>query len=530
MEEEDDCDRAVVHHSGVHEASEKEEDIVEDEGDEDEIPTLVSLPVPPTEGGDATESDNHDDDHPSPSSSLLPPCPVTILTGFLGSGKTTLVNYILREPHGKRIAVIENEFGDGLSVESIIARDGINSTSGSLMDLVELPNGCLCCTVKDSLVAALEQLVTTKRQNLDYILIECSGMANPGPIASLFWLDDALESRLRLDGIVALVDASHVSFQLRETVEAAQQIAYADRILLNKVDLLVEQNHDDDGVESSLVELLQHHLRSINPTAPIRTTTHAQVDLDWILDAKCFDVDRVKDVHLSALEWPESSSSIGTNHSVEALHHHHDHDHERSHHTHDHDPDSCPTCQTAANFHIHTPSITSFSMVIPGYVDLRLFNRWLADVLWPNQDETDKVLRERLHRTFEPPPSSAAASHDAHPAVTPAPEIFRIKGIVAVVHSGEPGMSEDGEYGEYYHPDHSSPHNLYDDRPFVVQAVHDLWTVRPAQDRWTDLDRDGGTERLPSSPSPRQCKLVVIGRHLDRHRLEKGFRACFALL
>ena len=169
---------------------------------DDEAPPLVNLDGPST-----------------PSTKVHSPVvPVTILTGFLGSGKTTLIQYILKSPdHGKKIAVIENEYSgasssaidpeiflpdniksscsprdaerEGLSIETMIARDGTNDSS--LTDMIELPNGCICCTVKDSLVETLELLLEKKRE-LDYILIECSGMANPGPIASIFWLDDAL--------------------------------------------------------------------------------------------------------------------------------------------------------------------------------------------------------------------------------------------------------------------------------------------------------------------------------------------------
>ena len=200
------------------------------DSDGDEAPLLVSLD--PENQIAASLPDDYSSDRFAPSKCV----PVTILSGFLGSGKTTLIQYILKNPnHGKRIAVIENEFGQGLDVESLIARDGVDNSS--LTDLIELPNGCICCTVKDSLVATLENLLT-KRRDFDYILIECSGMANPGPIASLFWLDEALESRLRLDGIVCMVDALNIEQQLSTTLEAAQQVAYADRILLNKIDLV----------------------------------------------------------------------------------------------------------------------------------------------------------------------------------------------------------------------------------------------------------------------------------------------------
>ena len=204
--------------------------------------------------------------------------PVTILAGFLGAGKTTLIRYILQSPdHGKRIAVIENEFEQGLAIESLIARDGLDSSS--LSDLIELPNGCICCTVKDNLVATFENLLG-KRTDFDYILIECSGMANPGPIASIFWLDEAFESRLRLDGIVTLCDAAH--FQATE--EASQQVAYADRIVLDKVDLIKEG-------ESS------RPFDAFTPRRPCAKALNAAIpNLDWILDAQCFELDRIKEV------------------------------------------------------------------------------------------------------------------------------------------------------------------------------------------------------------------------------------------
>ena len=244
----------------------------DDSDDDDDPPALVELsasvaPLPQPQSPPAEEEERS-------------PCPVTIFSGFLGSGKTTLIQRILRDPsHGRRIAVIENEFGEGLSVESLIARDG--ATNDSLQDLVELPNGCICCTVKDSLVATLENLIA-KRRDLDYIIIEASGMANPGPIASVFWLDDALESRLKLDGIVALVDANNILRQLESTEEAGQQVAYADRILINKMDLV-------GGEASEESEAVKSAVRRLNPSAPFRCTTFSAIpDLDWILGADCF--------------------------------------------------------------------------------------------------------------------------------------------------------------------------------------------------------------------------------------------------
>ncbi|GKY91546.1 hypothetical protein MPSEU_000126500 [Mayamaea pseudoterrestris] len=299
---------------------------------------------------------------------VLPPCPVTILSGFLGSGKTTLISYILKSPdHGKRIAVIENEFGDGLDVESMIARDG-SQNNASLQELIELPNGCVCCTVKDSLVSCLENLIT-KRKDLDYILIECSGMANPGPIASLFWLDDALESRLRLDGIVTLVDAKHIKQQLQETEEAAQQIAFADRVLLNKTDLVESTSEVRVAIEK------------IHPTANIKETTYSQVpDLDWILDANCYSADRLEE-----LERASGALHAGQHHGSNG-----------HHHSHDHDDAACSICMTHG--HRHTSDISTISLVESGTIVLIRLDRWLGSILWPNQDEqVHKSIASRVY-------------------------------------------------------------------------------------------------------------------------------------
>lgn len=167
--------------------------------------------------------------------------PVTILTGFLGSGKTTLLNYLLRENHGKRIAVIENEFSQGLGIEGMIAKSGISGQD--LEGFFELNNGCICCTVKDSLLTTLEQLAFHK-DKFDYILIETTGVANPGPIISSFWLDQAVNSSLKLDGVVCVVDSLNIERYLKDPVtknDCTMQICYADRILLNKIDLVDEK-------------------------------------------------------------------------------------------------------------------------------------------------------------------------------------------------------------------------------------------------------------------------------------------------
>lgn len=502
-----------------------------DDDNDDEVPDLISLednnqgqlpstsslhlPHPSSASIDVT-SPSIPSDHgmstalPSASASssaLLPPCPVTILSGFLGSGKTTLVQYILQSPdHGKRIAVIENEFGEGLAIESMIARDGLDPSSTSLQDLIELPNGCICCTVKDSLVATLE-LLLDRRRDLDYILIEASGMANPGPIASVFWLDGALESRLKLDGIVTVVDGVNILEQLESTEEAAQQIAYADRIVLNKVDLLegVGTDRSEGEVSQATTRVLdklskvEQKLRTIHPTAPILRTSYSKVpDLGWILNADCFGGD-------SRLEELETI----WNKSPDAGHDPLDHDHSH-HHDHHGDDKVCADCYNLPpTQHRHTDSITMIALRHAGSVDLTRLNSWLADILWPHQDESDAVLTAMLHQSIPSP-------RHRHRGDTQ--KIFRIKGIVSATYQDEEDVGKLDELGNElsFREAYRENNTGLDRRRFIVQAVHDLWEVCPASDDLMfkqDEDREG--------------KVVIIGRFLKEMDLRHGFNACF---
>jgi len=220
--------------------------------------------------------------------------PVTVITGFLGSGKSTLLEHVLRERHGRRIAVIQNELGAGGSLPEQVSM--LNETGDRYDEWVELPNGCLCCAVRDKLTIALERLME-RRGQFEYILIETTGVANPGALASTFWLDDALESPLRLDGIVTLVDAAnvlrHVSARSVETGqvnEVVQQIAYADRLILNKCDLAPSAERLDE---------VEQTVRTINGLAPIVRAEYAHVDLDAILGTSSFQTQRALDVGAS---------------------------------------------------------------------------------------------------------------------------------------------------------------------------------------------------------------------------------------
>ena len=206
--------------------------------------------------------------------------PVTVITGFLGSGKTTLVNRILTEQHGRRIAVIENEFGE-VGIDDALVLDAEE-------EIFEMNNGCICCTVRGDLIRILGALMR-RRDRFDQILIETTGLADPAPVAQTFFVDDEIRDRLRLDAIVTMVDAAHVLEHLDEVKpddvenEAVEQVAFADRMILNKVDL----------VDEPKLTAVESRLRSINSAAEIVRSQDAKVDLDRILDVGAFDLQRV---------------------------------------------------------------------------------------------------------------------------------------------------------------------------------------------------------------------------------------------
>ncbi|WP_026926984.1 CobW family GTP-binding protein [Granulicoccus phenolivorans] len=206
--------------------------------------------------------------------------PVTVLTGFLGSGKTTLLNRILTEEHGQRIAVIENEYGE-VGIDDALVYD-------SDEEIFEMNNGCICCTVRGDLIRILGTLM--KRPDpFDRILIETTGLADPAPVAQTFFVDDELREKLRLDAIITMVDAAHVLDHLTEVKpdgvenEAVEQVAFADRLVLNKTDLVDE---------TALADVVAG-LRSINAMADILPTRYAELELGSILDVGAFALDRV---------------------------------------------------------------------------------------------------------------------------------------------------------------------------------------------------------------------------------------------
>ncbi|KAF1878952.1 hypothetical protein Lal_00047624 [Lupinus albus] len=419
-------------------------------------------------------------------STVIPPdnrIPATIITGFLGSGKTTLLNHILTAEHGKKIAVIENEFGEVDIDGSLVA-----SKSAGAEDIMMLNNGCLCCTVRGDLVRMISDLVTKKKGKFDHIVIETTGLANPAPIIQTFYAEESIFNDVKLDGVVTLVDAKHATLHLDEVKpkgvvnEAVEQIAYADRIIVNKTDLVGESDI------ASLVQRIRHPInvviQKINSMANLKRTEFGKVNLDYVLGIGGFDLERVYlrvefwrgrereglramkytatmfyvlsflslSVASVPFEWIESAvndegAKEDHDHNHDHNHEHHDHDHDHNHEHHDHDHDHKHEHHHA---HTHDPGVSSVSIVCEGSLDLEKANMWLGTLLLDRSED-----------------------------------IYRMKGLLSI--------------------------NEMDER-FVFQGVHDIF--------------QGSPERLWGADESRINKIVFIGKNLDAQELEKGFKAC----
>ena len=477
--------------------------------------------------------------------------PVTVLTGFLGSGKTTLLNRILSENHGKRIAVIENEFGEvGVDHQLVI---------GAEEEIFETNNGCICCTVRGDLLRILGQLLK-RRDKFDYIIVETTGMADPGPVAQTFFLDDEFKQQFLLDAIVTLVDARHIEKHLDDMQEPGEQVAFADVILLNKTDLVTEAE----------LERIERRVRAINGTARIFRTRNADVPIDKVLDVGAFDLQRALAVDGSFLEpqypfeWagvyqlPAGQFTLRTGAEDHAHHgheHHHDHDHDHEHghghdgHAHDHD-------EHDHDHHAHSHAGGLGLVVLPvGAASaealaaaiepaVRVFAENATSVtcggtIRPGSSHhAIDVGHDGSHFTLEIPQAGSYAVFCEH-----APAEFNLR------LDGSPPMAQRA-FASHHHDEKISSIGISDPRPLDPQKLND-WLSYLLKSRGADIFRmkgvvsikgedrryvfhgvhmmfDGQLERPWPQAAARQNTLVFIGRDLDRQELEAGFHSCLA--
>jgi G3E family GTPase len=278
--------------------------------------------------------------------------PVTVLTGYLGAGKTTLLNRILSENHGKKYAVIVNEFGEiGIDNDLIIGADE---------EVFEMNNGCICCTVRGDLVRIMDGLMKRKGK-FDAIIVETTGLADPAPVAQTFFVDEDVQKNARLDAVVTVADAKWLSDRLKDAPEAKNQIAFADVIVLNKTDLVSKPE---------LAEV-EARIRGINPYARLHRTERCQVALADVLDRGAFDLDRILEIEPGFLE-------AGDDHDHDHDHHHHGHDHDHHHHH--------------GLKHYHDEDMQSLSLKTDKPLDPNVFMPWLQNLV---QTEGQKILRSK---------------------------------------------------------------------------------------------------------------------------------------
>lgn len=255
--------------------------------------------------------------------------PATILTGFLGSGKTTLLKRVLSEAHGQKIAVIENEFGEENIDNEILVAD-------TTENIIQMSNGCICCTIRDDLRATLQDLAEKKRKGelvFDRVVIETTGLADPGPVAQTFFMDDEVAEQYLLDSILTLVDAKHAANQLNERQEARRQVGFADQIFISKADL----------VDAGELDALMHRLKHMNPRAPMRAVHFGEVSLKEVFDLRGFNLNAKLDIDPDFLKVEDDHGHEHHGHEHEhgehCNHPSHQHGHEGHGHHHHHDDD-----------------------------------------------------------------------------------------------------------------------------------------------------------------------------------------------
>jgi G3E family GTPase len=284
--------------------------------------------------------------------------PVTVLTGYLGAGKTTLLNRILSEPHGKKYAVIVNEFGEiGIDNDLVVGADE---------EVFEMNNGCICCTVRGDLIRIIEGLMRRKGK-FDAIIVETTGLADPAPVAQTFFVDENVGRRTRLDAVVTVADAKWLKDRLKDAPEAKNQIAFADVILVNKTDLVTDAE----------LREVEARIRAINPYAKLHRTQKSQIALDQVLGRNAFDLDRILDIE------PEFLHADDHDH-----HHGHDHSHDHDHHHH-------------GLKHYHDEDMQSMSLKTDQPLNPDKFFPWIQKLV---ADDGPKILRSKGILNFKDDP------------------------------------------------------------------------------------------------------------------------------
>jgi len=438
--------------------------------------------------------------------------PVTVLTGFLGAGKTTLLNHILTGQHGRRIAVIENEFGEiGIDDRLVIQAEE---------EIFEMNNGCICCTVRGDLIRILGNLMR-RRDRFDHILVETTGLADPAPVAQTFFVDSDMRANFRLDGVVTLIDAKHILQHIDEAPEAKEQIAFADVILLNKTDL----------VETAELDRLEARIHGINAMARVHRTTRAKIDLAAVLDVGGFDLSRALEVKPTFLEpeypfeWAGAFTCAAGPHRLRCTGDGSDADVAIAVLAISSAADLRLAAEQAVAADLRAaPRLRPGNTIVPGVawhrvplepagqtidLGLDLAAGTYAILCEHRPDEVGLTLLAG-DRQVDPVAEVGFAGHDHDAEVTSvgieesAPidlaklnawlgallrergvDLFRTKGIINIAG---------------------------DDRRLVFQGVHMLFDAQPDRP-WT---------------GPRLSQLVFIGRNLDREELVEGFRACRA--
>jgi G3E family GTPase len=462
--------------------------------------------------------------------------PVTVLTGFLGAGKTTLLNRILTEQHGKKLAVIENEFGEvGVDNQLVITSDE---------ELFEMNNGCICCTVRGDLIRILGRLMKRK-DKLDGILIETTGMANPAPVAQTFFTDDEMKANFRLDAIVTVVDTKHILQHLDSEDEAVKQLAFADVILLNKTDLVGES--DLAGLEK--------RIRRLNAVAKIHRTKNCDVPLDQVLNVGGFNLGRATELDPKFLEpeypfeWAGAYSLPAGTHELVIGHDHDEHDH-----AHDHDH-----CDDGHHHHHHGNENELDVVVMPvkSLQESDIATARDASVVvfsdWENRVKPGEVVTPgaTLHRLL------LDAGHGHFPLkISDAGHYLVFEGCGEdALHIHVAGETSKPVWQQDFHAAHTHNEAV---TSVGISAAGDLdgtrlnkWISELLRVKGGDIYRmkgvlavKGSNKRLVfqgvhmlfdakfdrewAAGEPRQNTLVFIGKKLERAGLTEAFKACLA--